>query len=118
MHIDDNSLPPFTAPYKRYGHAAAILGSALLVHGGISGEDNQVISDLEQSPKGFHQSEWVLFDFQARQWVKVRQEELVNEDTGEKKMINTTISCLAYHTMTAVFDPIIARSFPDVFYSR
>lgn len=33
-------------PTKRMGHAAAILGNILLVHGGIYGEENQILDDF------------------------------------------------------------------------
>jgi hypothetical protein len=46
QHFDDLSLPSNLAappPMKRLGHAAAILGNCLVVHGGINGEENQPV---------------------------------------------------------------------------
>ena len=42
------------------GHAAAILGCTLLIHGGINGEENVVITDEAGKFELF-----ALFDFQA-----------------------------------------------------
>jgi hypothetical protein len=62
--------------------------------------------------------EFALFDFQARSWMKIKQDEVVNEDTFERTPIHTTIGALAYHTMTAVFDAALSKLHSDVFYSR
>ena len=45
LHLDDNSIGPFQVmpPMRRYGHASATLGCTLFIHGGIGGEDNNVI---------------------------------------------------------------------------
>jgi hypothetical protein len=116
MHLDDNSLAPYQAipPTRRYGHASAILGCTLFIHGGISGEDNNVIVDTVKHPN----EEFAAFDLQARYWIRAQQEELVNEDTGERTLIHTTLSSLAYHTMTPVFEPALSKSQSDTFYSR
>lgn len=50
--------------------------------------------------------------------MKIKQDELVNEDTFEKTPLNTSIGPLAYHTMTAVYDSALSKSYPDAFYSR
>lgn len=58
-HIDDNVLfgNASEPPMKRYGHAAAILGCGLVIHGGINGEENVVITDAKEP------QEFALFDF-------------------------------------------------------
>ena len=63
-------------------------------------------------------TEFALFDFQARAWMKIKQDEVVNEDTFERTPIHTTIGPLAYHTMTAVFESGLSKSFQDTFSSR
>jgi hypothetical protein len=50
--------------------------------------------------------------------MKIKQDELVNENTFEKTPLNTTIGPLAYHTMTAVYDSALSKSYPDAYYSR
>lgn len=91
---------------RRYGHASAMLGCALFIHGGIGGEGNNVIQD---SVKQLNE-EFAIFDLQARCWINASQEELIDEDTGVRTLLHTTISSLAYHTMTPIFDPSISRS--------
>jgi len=54
---------------RRYGHASAVIGCCLLLHGGINGEENCVIVDKD----GKEPQQFALFDFQARSWLKVRQ---------------------------------------------
>jgi hypothetical protein len=93
-------------PIRRYGHASAVLGCALFIHGGISGEDNSVIVDTTKHPN----EEFAVFDLQARYWIRAKQEELINEDTGERTLLHATISSLAYHTMTPIFESAISRS--------
>jgi Galactose oxidase, central domain len=46
-HTDDNTIATQASlpPIKRMGHAAAVLGCALIIHGGINGEENVVIAD-------------------------------------------------------------------------
>lgn len=108
IHFDDHSLAPFQVmpPLRRYGHASAVLGCALFIHGGISGEDNNVIVESVKHPN----EEFALFDLQARYWIRVQQEDLINEDTGERTLIHTTLNSLAYHTMTPIFEPSISRT--------
>jgi len=55
---------------------------------------------------------------QARYWIKVQQEEFINEDTGEIRLIHTTLPSLAYHSMTPIFESSISRNFNDTYYSR
>jgi hypothetical protein len=62
--------------------------------------------------------EFAIFDLQARYWIRASQEELIDEDTGARTLLYTTISSLAYHTMTPVFEPAISRSQSDAYYSR
>jgi hypothetical protein len=50
--------------------------------------------------------------------MKIKQDELVDEHTFEKTPLNTSIGPLAYHTMTAVYDSVLSKSYPDAFYSR
>ena len=70
---DDNSLVPFSlqAPWRRYAHAAAMIGSQLVIHGGIDGDENILI--LEGN-KSMIAAEFALFDFQARYWMKIKQD--------------------------------------------
>lgn len=92
-----------------------MIGSQLVIHGGIDGDENILI---QEGSKNMIASEFALFDFQARFWMKIKQDEMVNEDTYERTPIHTTIGPLAYHTMTAVYDSSLSKSHPDAFYSR
>ena len=67
-------------PTKRMGHSAAMLGHAMVVYGGIYGEENRVIDDL------------ALFDMHSKQWARLKL----------SKTSPSTIGPIAYHTMTAV----------------
>lgn len=60
QHYDDNNLSTSFAntPMKRLGHAAAILGNCLVVHGGINGEENKSIQDTDNETQ-----EYACFDF-------------------------------------------------------
>jgi hypothetical protein len=58
-----------------------MLGSQLIIHGGIDGNENILI---QENSKNMIATEFALFDFQARQWIKIKQDELVNEDTFER----------------------------------
>jgi len=89
-----------------------MLGSQLIIHGGIDGDENVLI---QENGKNIFASEFALFDFQARQWMKIKQDEIVNEDTFERTPIHTTIGPLAYHTMTAIFESALSKSHQDVF---
>ena len=92
-----------------------MIGSQLVIHGGIDGAENILI---QEGSKSMIASEFALFDFQARYWMKIKQDELINEDTFEKTALNTTVGPLAYHTMTAVYESALSKSYPDAFYSR
>ena len=54
--------------------------------------------------------EFAIFDLQARYWIRASQEELIDEDTGARTLLYTTISSLAYHSMTPIFESAISRS--------
>ena len=45
-------------PTARSHHAAAVFGSAMIVHGGYCGEENKILDD------------WHLFDFGLQVWIQ------------------------------------------------
>lgn len=62
-----------------------MIGCNLVIHGGIGGDDNQVICDKDKE-----YNEFACFDFQAKSWMKLRQ--------AEDNVLS--IGPLGYHTMT------------------
>eukprot|EP00347_Sterkiella_histriomuscorum_P019474 403341497 len=70
-------------PTKRMGHGCAVIGHAMLIYGGVYGEDNNRILD-----------DIAMFDLISRQWAKIKM----------LKTCSTVIGPLAYHTMTTVFE--------------
>ena len=97
---------------KRLGHAAAVLGNCLVVHGGINGDENKSILDT-----GKETQEYACFDFSTCSWMKIRQAVTEIEDQPGKP-IHLAIGTLAYHTMTPVWEPILSRNYYEAFYSR
>jgi len=81
-------------PCKRMSHAAAILGNCLIVHGGIYGEDNKMLDDMN------------LYDFGLKMWIDYKQ---------PKSNRAVKLGVRAMHTMTYIGDPTIS---PDVRWTR
>ncbi|CDW73789.1 kelch motif family protein [Stylonychia lemnae] len=82
-----NQAQKIDPPTKRMGHAAAILGHAMVIQGGIYGEDNKFLDDF------------AMFDMISKQWSRIKQ----------SKSSQSVIGCLAYHTMTTAFELEIPR---------
>lgn len=70
-------------PQKRMGHGADLIGCALIVYGGIYGEDNEILDDFSG------------FDVDARMWIRVKARYNSKKEIGP----------LAYHAMTTVLEP-------------
>jgi hypothetical protein len=77
-------------PQKRMGHGGDLIGSALIVYGGIYGEDNEILNDFAG------------FDIDAKLWLKVkaRYYEGITLTVSKKPL-----GPLAYHAMTSVLEP-------------
>jgi|LauGreDrversion4_2_1035121.scaffolds.fasta_scaffold6894476_1 hypothetical protein len=48
-----------------------MIGSQLVIHGGIDGDENILI---QEGNKSMIATEFALFDFQARYWMKIKQD--------------------------------------------
>ena len=73
-------------PAKRFNHAADVLGCFLLVHGGINGEEKEILSDF------------ALYDLERHMWMQVHEHRLTpKRSVGYRFM----------HTMTSFLLPLI-----------
>jgi hypothetical protein len=83
-----------------------------VIHGGINGEENQMIADTNKEAR-----EFACFDFQTCSWMKIRQAHTEVEDQPSKP-IHLAMGLLAYHSMTPVWEPTLSRNYHGTFYSR
>ena len=81
-------LQEIQPPLRRAQHAAGVYGGCLLIHGGLYGEDNRVLSDF------------AMFDIALGRWIKCKQPKRLrgNDGLGPRCM----------HTMTVVQEPNVS----------
>jgi hypothetical protein len=87
-------IPDNGPPISRMSHTAGIYGGCLVIHGGYTGQVDQVLDDM------------ALFDIAMGKWIKAKQPKSNKKDAY--------ISARYNHTMTVVQDPHI----PDEYKNR
>ena len=88
MHLRKKAVVDM--PEARAHHVGAVLGAALFIHGGQSGEGNKTLSD------------WNSFDFGLQVWMKCSVKEVLPDESTQKFTYPRK-----YHTMTAAIDPAL-----------